>query len=126
MSVWSPALGCTPGHTVRIGAADPEPDFLGEDSAVGDFFGPDRSATGSKNQVASEPLLEIYPSNRHRCSPPTPVGDSGRVYTGLPVGDPVRRQPDISVARSTLEREPVVPFVDGLRRTIAYLQDLRR
>ena len=37
------------------------PDFLGEDSAVGDFFGPDRSATGSKNQVASEPLLEIYP-----------------------------------------------------------------
>ena len=34
--------------------------------------------------------------------------------------------PDISVARSALEWEPVVPFVDGLRRTIAYLQDLRR
>ena len=54
------------------------------------------------------------------------VGDSGRVYTGLAVGDSVRRQPDIPVARSVLEWEPVVPFVDGLRRTIAYLQDLRR
>lgn len=54
------------------------------------------------------------------------VGDSGRVYKDLPVGDPERRKPDISVARSALEREPVVPFVDGLRRTIAYLQDLRR
>ena len=54
------------------------------------------------------------------------VGDSGRVHTGLPVDDPVRRQPDISVARSALEWEPVVSFVDGLRRTIAYLQDLRR
>ena len=39
---------------------------------------------------------------------------------------PARRQPDISVARSALEWGPVVPFVDGIRRTIAYLQDLRR
>jgi UDP-glucuronate decarboxylase len=42
------------------------------------------------------------------------------------VGDPVRHQPDISVARSALEWGPVVPFVDGLQRTSAYLQDLRR
>lgn len=54
------------------------------------------------------------------------VGDAGRVSKDLPLDDPVRRQPDISVARSALEWEPVVPFVDGLRRTIAYLQDLRR
>ncbi len=53
------------------------------------------------------------------------VSDSGRVYAGLPVGDSVRRQPDISVARSVLEWEPVVPFVDGLQRTSAYLRDVR-
>ncbi|MCH7846716.1 MAG: hypothetical protein IH850_12955 [Acidobacteria bacterium] len=42
------------------------------------------------------------------------VGDVGRVYKDLPVGDPVRRQPDISVARPPLDWEPVVPLVDGV------------
>jgi nucleoside-diphosphate-sugar epimerase len=53
------------------------------------------------------------------------LGNTGRVYKDLPVSDPKRRQPDISLARSALGWEPTVPLVDGLQRTIAYLRDLR-
>ena len=53
------------------------------------------------------------------------VGDTGRIYKDLPVSDPVRRQPDISLALSELGWEPVVPLVDGLQRTTAYLRDVR-
>ena len=53
------------------------------------------------------------------------VGDTGRIYKDLPVSDPVRRQPDISLARSELGWEPMVPLVDGLQRTIEYLRDVR-
>jgi dTDP-glucose 4,6-dehydratase len=53
------------------------------------------------------------------------LGDTGRIYKDLPVSDPVRRQPDISLARSELGWEPVVPLVDGLQRTTDYLRDVR-
>lgn len=36
----------------------------------------------------------------------------------LPAGDPARRRPDISLARSALGWAPVVPLDDGLRQTI--------
>jgi dTDP-glucose 4,6-dehydratase len=39
------------------------------------------------------------------------------VHAPLPVDDPTRRRPDISVARRELAWEPVVDLEDGLRRT---------
>jgi nucleoside-diphosphate-sugar epimerase len=53
------------------------------------------------------------------------VGDTGRIYKDLPVSDPVRRRPDISLARAELGWEPMVPLVDGLQRTTEYLRDVR-
>jgi len=46
------------------------------------------------------------------------------VYRPLPVGDPKVRQPDISLAKKLLGWEPKVGLDEGLRRTIAYFQDL--
>lgn len=52
------------------------------------------------------------------------TGSTSRLeYTQLPVDDPVRRQPDISLARRELDWEPSVPLRDGLERTIAYFDD---
>ncbi|MDX2101984.1 MAG: SDR family oxidoreductase [Alphaproteobacteria bacterium] len=44
------------------------------------------------------------------------------VYKPLPVDDPVRRRPDITLARQTLGWEPVVPLEEGLSHTIAYFR----
>ena len=41
-------------------------------------------------------------------------------YRPLPADDPMRRQPDISLAKSALGWEPRVDVVDGLRQTIAW------
>ena len=40
----------------------------------------------------------------------------------LPQDDPKQRQPDISLARRTLEWEPKVSLQDGLAETIAYFK----
>ncbi|HHU11075.1 MAG TPA: SDR family oxidoreductase [Intrasporangiaceae bacterium] len=42
----------------------------------------------------------------------------------LPEDDPVRRQPDITLARQSLGWEPSVPLREGLHRTIAYFDEL--
>jgi UDP-glucuronate decarboxylase len=44
------------------------------------------------------------------------------VYKALPQDDPVRRRPDISLARKTLQWEPQVPLDEGLMRTIHYFK----
>ncbi len=46
------------------------------------------------------------------------------VHKELPSDDPVRRQPDISLARAELKWEPSVSLEDGLKSTIAYFEDL--
>lgn len=45
------------------------------------------------------------------------------VYKELPMDDPVRRKPDISLAKKTLDWEPVVPLDEGLSKTIAYFRE---
>jgi UDP-glucuronate decarboxylase len=45
------------------------------------------------------------------------------VYRPLPQDDPVRRRPDISLARQKLGWEPKVAVRDGLSRTIAYFRE---
>jgi UDP-glucuronate decarboxylase len=42
----------------------------------------------------------------------------------LPQDDPMQRQPDITVARTTLDWEPRIQLREGLGRTIAYFDDL--
>jgi UDP-glucuronate decarboxylase len=47
------------------------------------------------------------------------------VYKPLPQDDPLQRQPNITLAREKLGGwEPKVPLKDGLKRTIAYFDDL--
>src|SRR5512134_517206 len=45
------------------------------------------------------------------------------VYRPLPQDDPVRRRPDITMARQKLGWIPKIPIRDGLARTIAYFRD---
>jgi UDP-glucuronate decarboxylase len=44
------------------------------------------------------------------------------VFKKLPVDDPLRRKPDISLAREKLGWEIKVQLQDGLRETIAYFK----
>ncbi len=46
------------------------------------------------------------------------------VFKPLPADDPMQRQPDITLARSKLGWEPVVPLSEGLVHTIAYFDQL--
>ncbi|HND53517.1 MAG TPA: SDR family oxidoreductase, partial [Pirellulaceae bacterium] len=52
-------------------------------------------------------------------------GRSRIVHQPLPQDDPVRRRPDISLARSRLAWEPKVPLREGLVRTIDYFRSIR-
>lgn len=52
--------------------------------------------------------------------------DVGVTALPLPQDDPVRRQPDITRARSILGWEPTIQLVDGLDRTIDYFRALSK
>lgn len=53
------------------------------------------------------------------------TGSSSKiVHMPLPQDDPKQRQPNISLARETIGWEPVVPLEEGLRKTIAYFDEL--
>ncbi len=45
------------------------------------------------------------------------------VHLPLPVDDPTRRRPDITVARTALGWEPTTGLRDGLARTAEFLAD---
>jgi nucleoside-diphosphate-sugar epimerase len=45
------------------------------------------------------------------------------VYRPLPEDDPIRRCPDIRLAREKLGWEPVTPLLEGLRRTVNYFRE---
>ena len=52
-------------------------------------------------------------------------GTGARIeYKRLPTDDPVRRKPDISLARSRLSWQPEVPLETGLDATISYFRNL--
>ena len=46
------------------------------------------------------------------------------IHKPLPQDDPVRRRPDITLARDTLKWEPKTVLEDGLLRTIEYFRSL--
>jgi UDP-glucuronate decarboxylase len=45
-------------------------------------------------------------------------------YQPLPADDPVRRRPDISLARERLDWQPGIPLRQGLADTIAWFQSI--
>jgi dTDP-glucose 4,6-dehydratase len=49
---------------------------------------------------------------------------AGIVHRPLPGDDPMRRRPDISLAKATLGWEPAVGFEEGVSRTVAYFRGL--
>ena len=51
-------------------------------------------------------------------------GKSSLRFLPLPQDDPRQRQPDISLAKSTLDWEPRVPLDEGLKETVAYFRNL--
>jgi len=46
------------------------------------------------------------------------------VFKPLPQDDPVRRRPDISLAKAKLHWEPTIPLRDGLARTVDFFREL--
>ncbi|MBW7943819.1 GDP-mannose 4,6-dehydratase [Patescibacteria group bacterium] len=54
--------------------------------------------------------------------PETTLEESKLEFRSLPSDDPTRRRPDISKAKQLLGWEPVVPFEEGLKYTIASFQ----
>jgi UDP-glucuronate decarboxylase len=49
---------------------------------------------------------------------------SSIVYKPLPVDDPRQRRPDISKANELLAWKPTIPLEDGLKKTVAYFENL--
>jgi UDP-glucuronate decarboxylase len=47
------------------------------------------------------------------------------VHKDLPVDDPTRRQPDITLARKRLDWEPRMPLREGLQKTIDWFRTIR-
>lgn len=45
-------------------------------------------------------------------------------YRSLPSDDPLRRKPDITLARNTIDWEPKVQLEEGLARTIEYFESV--
>ena len=50
-------------------------------------------------------------------------GTGGVRFESLPVDDPRQRQPDITLAASTLGWQPTTPLEDGLKRTIEWFSE---
>ena len=46
------------------------------------------------------------------------------IFESLPADDPVRRRPDISLAQSKLDWQPLVPLREGLQQTIAWFRSI--
>ena len=46
------------------------------------------------------------------------------VYKKLPSDDPKQRRPDITQARKILEWEPEIELEEGLKKTIAYFDEI--
>jgi UDP-glucuronate decarboxylase len=52
--------------------------------------------------------------------------NSTLTYKALPQDDPVRRRPDITLARENLNWEPMVKLEEGLAKTAAYFEEILR
>jgi UDP-glucuronate decarboxylase len=82
----------------------------------------------------------------HECSGPINIGNPGEftirelaemvikltnsnsklIFMDLPADDPKQRKPDITKAKELLNWQPVTNLEDGLKKTIAYFEELLR
>jgi len=46
------------------------------------------------------------------------------VYADLPADDPVKRQPDISLAKKVIDWQPGIDLDSGLKKTVGYFENL--
>ncbi len=84
--------------------------FMASDAA---FVGPLNMGNPDERNVleVAELILEL-------------TGSRSRIVTrALPTDDPVRRCPDISLARERLDWQPTTPLREGLAVTIAYFEE---
>jgi len=51
-------------------------------------------------------------------------GSSEIIYQTLPINDPLKRRPDISLAKKILDWKPVVSRKEGLERTLKYFKSI--
>jgi len=50
---------------------------------------------------------------------------SKMIYKELPMDDPCKRRPDISLAKEKLKWEPVIQLREGLQKTIEYFKNIK-
>ncbi len=56
----------------------------------------------------------------------TMIGINNKIiYKELPIDDPIRRRPDISLAKKELDWEPQIKLNEGLKKTIEYFRSLK-
>lgn len=77
------------------------------------FFGPVN--LGNPHEMTILELAEIIIDKTS--------SNSEIVYAQLPIDDPVKRKPNIDLAKKNLNWEPTVTIEDGLVRTIAYFKN---
>src|SRR3954470_19654462 len=70
---------------------------------------------GTPHEVS---MLQLAETIKELCGSSSPIG-----FIERPQDDPTVRNPDITLAREVLGWEPVVPFEEGLKRTIAWFRD---
>jgi dTDP-glucose 4,6-dehydratase len=66
-------------------------------------------------------MLQLAETIKELCGSSSPIE-----FIPRPEDDPTVRQPDITLAREVLGWEPVVPFEEGLKRTIAWFREQAR
>lgn len=71
---------------------------------------------GNPNEITMEELAKLILKLTNSSSSIT--------YTPLPQDDPKKRQPDITLAKETLDWQPNVDLEDGLTKTIEYFRSL--
>ena len=83
-------------------------------AAEDDFTGPVNLGNPEESTIRqlAEMVIELTGSS------------SELVFKSLPPDDPVRRRPDIQLARSRLQWQPSVDLADGLRRTISWFREV--
>ncbi|PJZ71548.1 NAD-dependent dehydratase [Leptospira perolatii] len=80
---------------------------------VDGFLGPVN--LGNDGEFTVKELAELVLKETH--------SKSKIVYKDLPKDDPVRRKPDLKLARQKLAYEPKVALLDGIRKTIDYFKN---
>ena len=76
------------------------------------FFHKSRFLAVLPNKELAEKIIELTDSN------------SKIIYKPLPSDDPIKRRPDLTLARKELNYEPRIQLEEGLEKTIDYFKGI--